>query len=106
KHYGFSLDMPFKDLSPEIVDMLFYGTKGERYTFIGPETGIIERWMEQHIGKKWTYDGIVGEIDRWYRNSRKKSDLKGSEESMFNLVMVEQTCPECRGTRFKSERLL
>ncbi|WP_308639686.1 excinuclease ABC subunit UvrA [Paenibacillus silvisoli] len=106
KHYGFSLDTPFKELPPHITDILFYGTKGERYPFIGPEDGSRERWLEHHIGQMWTFDGIVGDIDRWYRNSRKKQDLKGYEESMFNLVMVEQTCPECKGTRFKPERLL
>ncbi|WP_375339429.1 hypothetical protein [Okeania hirsuta] len=26
-HYGFSLDTPFRDLSPEIQEMLLYGTK-------------------------------------------------------------------------------
>ncbi|QHT62422.1 excinuclease ABC subunit UvrA [Paenibacillus lycopersici] len=106
RHYGFSLDTPFRELPPHIVDMLFYGTKGERYTFLGSEDNHQGHWIQEHVGKKWTYEGIVGEIDRWYRNSRKKQELKGYEESMFNLVMVEQVCPECHGMRFKPERLL
>src|SRR5262249_45689132 len=30
RKYGFSLETPFRDLPPEIVDILFHGTKGER----------------------------------------------------------------------------
>ncbi|WP_274364346.1 excinuclease ABC subunit UvrA [Paenibacillus thermotolerans] len=106
QHYGFSLDTPFKEYSPEVYDLLFYGTKGERFPFLGSEDNSQDWWIQQHVGKMFTFDGIVGDIDRWYRNSRRKQELKGYEESMFNLVMVEQTCPECKGTRFKAERLL
>ncbi|XEC95561.1 excinuclease ABC subunit UvrA [Paenibacillus tarimensis] len=106
QHYGFSLDTPFKELPPDVVELLFYGTKGEKYPFLGSEDGSKASWIQQHVGKMWTFGGIVGEIDRWYRNSRKKQELKGYEESMFNLVMVEQTCPECHGKRFKPERML
>jgi excinuclease ABC subunit A len=105
-HYGFSLDTPLKDYPPDIWDILFYGTKGERFPFAGSEDNRQDPWIQQHVGKMFTYDGIVGDIDRWYRNSRRKQDLKGYEESMFNLVMVEQTCPECSGKRFKQERQL
>ena len=30
EHYGFSLDTPIGELPPEIVDILLYGTKGEK----------------------------------------------------------------------------
>lgn len=30
EHYHFSLDTPIRDLSPELVDILLYGTKGEK----------------------------------------------------------------------------
>src|SRR5207302_3806490 len=37
KHYGFSLDVPFKDLSRETIEILFYGTKGEKFPMLQPE---------------------------------------------------------------------
>src|SRR5262249_1020931 len=30
QHYGFSLDVPFAELPREVIDILFYGTKGEK----------------------------------------------------------------------------
>ncbi|WP_127530416.1 excinuclease ABC subunit UvrA [Paenibacillus kobensis] len=106
QHYGINLDLPFKELPRRSVELLFYGTKGERFPFIGSETNDQSEWIQRHVGKMFTFDGIVGEIDRWYRNSRRKKDVKGYEESMFKKVMVEHTCPECEGTRLKAERLL
>ncbi|MCQ6562020.1 excinuclease ABC subunit UvrA [Paenibacillus mendelii] len=106
EHYGFSLDTPLNELPQTAVDLLFFGTKGERFPFLGSEDGDRSPWIQQHVGKMFTFEGIVGEIDRWYRNSRKKQDVKGYEESMFKKVMVEHICPECSGTRLKPERLL
>ncbi|MBD3919491.1 excinuclease ABC subunit UvrA [Paenibacillus sp. PR3] len=106
QHFGIDLDVPLRGMPKRDYDLLFYGTKGARFPFLGTETNDQAPWIQQHVGKMFTFDGIVGEIDRWYRNSRKKQDVKGYEESMFKKVMVEHTCPECRGTRLKSERLL
>src|SRR5437867_2921080 len=37
QRYGFSLDTPFQDLSPAAVEIVLYGTKGERVPVILPE---------------------------------------------------------------------
>ena len=109
QHYHFSLDTPFKDFPEEIIDILFYGTKGERFPFLGAEDGTnptTDPWIHSNVGKLFTFEGIVNEIDRWYRKSRRKQELAASEESMFKKVMVEYTCPECNGTRLKLQRML
>ena len=33
-HYGFSLDTPLKDLPSKIIDILLYGTKGEKIKLV------------------------------------------------------------------------
>ncbi|PWV95240.1 excinuclease ABC subunit A [Paenibacillus cellulosilyticus] len=106
QHFGVDLDVSLREMSKRDYDLLFHGTKGERFPFLGTETNDQAPWIQQHVGKMFTFDGIVGDIDRWYRNSRKKQDVKGYEESMFKKVMVEHTCPECSGTKLKPERLL
>jgi excinuclease ABC subunit A len=41
--YGFSLDTPFGELPTEIVDLLFYGTRGEKIPMLRPEGGHTRR---------------------------------------------------------------
>jgi excinuclease ABC subunit A len=106
QHYNFSLDVPFYTYPKDIVDILFYGTKGEKFEFLGTEEHGEHHWSNQHRGKFFTYDGIVNEIDRWYRNSRRKQELKSYEETMFKKFMVEHECPECGGMQLKKQRLL
>jgi excinuclease ABC subunit A len=67
--YGFSLDTPFKDLPPAIVDLLFYGTKGGEVPGGDParrEDG--ERWE----GREMSFGGIINFIERNYRRYRKE----------------------------------
>lgn len=106
EHYNFSLDTPFYELSEETVDILFYGTKGKKFEFLGAEDGVGKPWINNNIGKFFSYEGIVNEIDRWYRNSRKKQELKSYEETIFKKFMVEHECPECYGKQLKDQRLL
>ena len=56
QHYGFSLDVPFEDLTSEIVDILFYGTRGGKFTIVLPE-GATEG--EVHEGKVVGFGGII-----------------------------------------------
>jgi Excinuclease ATPase subunit len=37
KHYGFDLDVPLKELPKPVYQMLFYGTKNEKFPFIPGE---------------------------------------------------------------------
>jgi excinuclease ABC subunit A len=103
QRYGFSLDAPFDELSPAAVDIIFYGTKGERFPLLLPE-GATKG--DEHVGKLFRFDGIINEIERRYRHYRRQKVAHTWMEEYLKRVMVEQTCPDCQGTKLKRQRLL
>lgn len=103
KHYGFSLDTPFKDLPPEVVDIIFYGTKGERIKIELPEGATLGA---NHVGREVRFGGIIHHIERTYRRYRKEGTFNHWMEEWLKKVMVEYTCPDCGGKRLKPQRFL
>jgi excinuclease ABC subunit A len=103
QRYGFSLDAPFDELSPEAVEIVFYGTKGERFPLLLPE-GATKG--DEHVGKLFRFDGIINDIERRYRHYRRQKVAHTWMEEYLKRVMVEQTCPDCHGTKLKRQRLL
>ncbi|MDP9381975.1 MAG: excinuclease ABC subunit UvrA [Chloroflexota bacterium] len=101
--YGFSLDTPFEDLPPEVVDIVFYGSKGERFPLILPE-GATKG--QEHLGKLFRFNGIINDIERHYRHYRRQKVAHTWMEEYLKKVMVEKTCPDCNGTKLKQQRLL
>ncbi len=102
QHYGFSLDDPYEKLSPKTIGILLYGTKGERFPMAIPP----ESKKKRREGHEFRFDGIVNRIDRHYRHYRRKQEAHTGMENYLRKVMVEHTCPECAGTRLKSQRTL
>jgi excinuclease ABC subunit A len=103
QHFGFSLDTPFKDLSPQVVDLLFYGSRGEKFPIVLPEGATLG---EQHVGRKLRFGGIINHIERQYRRYRKEGTYNHWMEEWLKKVMVELPCPDCRGKRLKPQRFL
>jgi excinuclease ABC subunit A len=103
QHYGFSLDMPYKDLSPEAIDIILYGTKGERFPLVLPEDA---DKGDEHLGKLFRYDGITNNIERRYRHYRRQHEAHTWMEEYLKKVMVEQPCPDCKGKKLRPQRLL
>ncbi|MFR9228986.1 MAG: excinuclease ABC subunit UvrA, partial [Acutalibacteraceae bacterium] len=63
KQYDFSLDTPIAHLPDEIVDILLYGTKGEKIE--------IERTNEYGTGKyKTEFEGIINNLERRFRETQ------------------------------------
>ena len=56
RQYRFSLDTPFRDLPAAVVEILFYGTKGERFPLLLPEG---RRRVTGRCGKLFRFDGII-----------------------------------------------
>jgi len=93
KHYKFKLTTPFEKLPPHIVDIILYGTRGEKIkveyskdfgsgSFIAP------------------FEGIINTMERRYKETQSESQKEYYEEFMNTY-----TCPECKGARLKKESL-
>ena len=93
KHYGFSLDTPVKDLPPEIMDILLYGTKGERINMSYSSRTFSGNYYSD-------YEGVIPNLERRYRETT--SDYTKSEIEKY---MVSAPCKACNGKRLKEEAL-
>jgi excinuclease ABC subunit A len=101
--YGFDLDMPFDELSPEAADIVLYGAKGEKVTMRIPDGATVGRERE---GKMFTFEGIISGIERRYRQHRKEGGANTWMDEWLKKVMVEHTCPDCDGHKLKRQRLM
>lgn len=93
KHYGFSLDTPVKDLPPDIMHILLYGTDGEKIR-MSYATKTFSGSYES------SYEGVINNLERRYRETT--SDYTKSEIEKY---MVSSPCPACHGLRLKKEAL-
>ena len=93
KHYHFSLDTPIGDLPDEIVDILLYGTKGEKIEVV--------RESEYGTGKyKVEFEGIINNLERRFRETQ-SNWIKEEIEGYMSAV----PCSECHGQRLSKESL-
>lgn len=101
--YNFSLDTPFHELSNEIHDLLFYGSKGEPVEMLHPPFAKKRNWI---TGRARPFRGFVHELEHWYKHYiRKTSTTETMEPTFIKDCMIEKVCPECHGARLKPQRL-
>ena len=93
ERYGFNLDTPIEELPDEIVDILLYGTKGEK----------LKLTYDRRYAKGVQYakfEGIIPNLKRRYEETTSewaKADIES--------FMVSARCPDCGGARLKPETL-
>ena len=93
KRYGFTLDTKIRDMSPEAVDAILYGTKGEKLH--------MRRETESGSGQYNTdFEGIIPNLERRFRET---SSAWMKEEIQSFMTGVE--CPDCSGDRLKPTSL-
>ncbi|MHB8127684.1 MAG: excinuclease ABC subunit UvrA, partial [Mobilitalea sp.] len=103
EQYGFSLDTPFRDLTNEIHDLLFYGTKGEVVKMLQPPGSGKRNWI---VGRDMPFGGYVHELEHWYKQYiRRTTTAEAFEPTFIKDCMIEKICPECNGARLKKQRL-
>ena len=93
KEYGFSLDVPYKDLPKEAKKVIMYGTDGkkikmERKSVYGEGT-----YMKD-------FEGIINNVERRYAETTSEYSRNEIEQ-----LMTAEVCPECKGARLKKESL-
>ena len=87
KHYHFSLDTPVGELPPEILDIILYGTKGEKIE--------LERTSEYGHGfYKTEFEGIINNLERRFRDTQ-SNWIKEEIESYMSAI----PCDACGGKR-------
>ena len=87
KRYNFSLDTPLGELPPEIVDILLYGTKGEKLR-LHRETASGRATYEAE------FEGIINNLDRRFRETQ-SAWIKEEIESYMSAI----PCDACHGKR-------
>ncbi len=93
KHYKFSLDTPIGELPKEIIDILLYGTKGEKIKLV--------RQNEYGEGKYTApFEGVINNLERRFRETQ-SSWIKEEIEAYMSAV----PCDACKGKRLSPESL-
>ncbi|MBR6812835.1 MAG: excinuclease ABC subunit UvrA [Oscillospiraceae bacterium] len=93
KKYKFSLTQPISTLTKAQLNVILYGTDGEK----------LELQYERENGKgvlRQAFEGIVNNLERRYRETQSESMRKELEECMSS-----QPCPACGGKRLSPASL-
>ena len=93
RRYHFKLTDPIKDIPPEAIDALMYGTKGEPLQLRYEKNegfGVIRR----------EFEGIANNLERRYKETQSPAMRAELEE-----CMSETPCPDCSGRRLKKTSL-
>ncbi len=93
KHYGFSLETPFKELDKKIQDIILYGSGKEEIEF-HITTSRHSRTFKQ------AFEGIIPQTERRYRDTQSEGVKRDLEQ-----YMIESPCQACNGMRYRPEAL-
>ena len=93
KEYGFSLDVPYKDLPEKTKKVIMYGTDGKKI-----------KMQRKSVYGEGTYmkdfEGIINNVERRYAETTSEYSRNEIEQ-----LMTAVECPECGGARLKKESL-
>lgn len=93
QRYKFKLNTPVEDLPPEVLDVILYGTKGEK----------LKLTYERENGQGTlfqAFEGVINNLERRYRETQSDAMRRELEE-----CMSERPCPDCGGRRLRKESL-
>lgn len=91
--YNFSLDTPYKELSPEIQEIIMYGNEGEKFQVTYDSKRMSGRY-------ETSFEGVINSLSRRYMET--SSDYMKQE---YESLMTNNECPDCHGARLKKESL-
>ena len=93
REYGLELNTPIKDLSKEHLNLLLYGTDGNKIKVDYTKDGIRATY-------NYAYEGEINALKRRYRETN--SDIIKGEIEQY---MSDAHCPKCKGARLRKEVL-
>jgi excinuclease ABC subunit A len=91
RRYGFSLDTPVWNLTPEQLNLVLYGEQGELVSY--RRFGRVKQYFTG-------YEGVIPRLERLYRDTESDNSRR-----MMERYMVFRECPVCQGRRLKPESL-
>ena len=91
--FGVSLSTPIKKLPSEMLNMILYGTKGEKIE-------VEYRMKGQMHNGLFAFEGIIPNLQRRFRETN--SEFVKNE---IGKLLVEEHCTACDGKRLKKESL-
>ncbi|MBO5775888.1 MAG: excinuclease ABC subunit UvrA [Clostridia bacterium] len=93
KNLGFSMDVPFKDLSPEAKNIIFYGS--------GDETFEMD-WQTRKFTTTYNapFEGVISNLNRRYVETQSEGVKRDLER-----YMSFTPCNLCKGTRLRKDVL-
>ncbi len=89
KHYGFSVETPFKKLPKKIQEIILHGSGAEKIVFrYQTDQGVRQ--------KEHAFIGIIPNLERRYR----ETESRAVRDELARYIAT-QTCPECHGQRLR-----
>jgi excinuclease ABC subunit A len=94
QRFGFSTEVPLRELTQEQIDLLLYGSGDQEITVrYKNHQGRIRNWAT-------TYEGVIPNLERRYKETSSEY-MRGEIER----YMTTHPCPACGGRRLKPESL-
>lgn len=94
EHYNFSIYTPVKDLTPEQLHVILYGTNDRvKYLYENKERGV-------YLEYEGSFEGVINNLERRYRETRSEH-IRHYIERFMDM----NPCPYCNGDRLKPESL-
>ena len=94
EHFRFSMDMPVREMDPEHLSVILYGTAGKKLE-VSHQTkkGRVYSWNT-------AFDGVIPNMERRYVDT--ESDSVRDDLARY---MTQRACASCDGARLKPEAL-
>ena len=89
RHYGFDVDTPICDLTEDELDILLYGSRGERIRF-----DYDRAYGAGHYYAR--FEGVIPSMERRYRDASSEA-----AKAQYEQYMHEVPCKVCGGKRLK-----
>ncbi len=102
KAQRFSLDTPWNQLPESARNAVLFGE--QKVVVTSPPEAKVKR--DNQEGREIGFTGVARRIERWYRRYRQRGEANSKMEEWLDKVMVEHTCPDCKGARLRATRQL
>ena len=93
KHFGVPLDIPVKEMPRGKLDLVLFGTKGQKFEMVRQSAGFKGKFVND-------FEGIVNNLERRFKET--SSDWMRYDIATF---MSSVPCPDCHGDRLRPEIL-